>query len=187
MGEAQMHDSRISDGAQPEKYDDTLLPFLALMRRELHANSKKGDRPGWLSMSKDTALLEIYWHTAKLSAAVKNGDDAAIAEHSADVANMAMMLLDVCGGLTATTPDAGNPASAGAPDVETLPCEHCAGNGEIVTDWERYKHPQPGDVGDEAVSECPECDGTGRVAGRTGLGIVMAEDLANDLKAEGAR
>lgn len=84
-----------------EPYDDTLQPFLALMRKELHANSNKGDRPGWLSMSRNTALLEIYWHTAKLSAAVKNGQAAAISEHAADVANMAMMLLDVCGGLPA--------------------------------------------------------------------------------------
>lgn len=82
-----------------EKYDDTLLPFVALMRHELHTNTAKGDRPGWLTMSKDRALLEIYWHTAKLSAAVKNNNVTAIAEHSADVANCAMMLLDICGGL----------------------------------------------------------------------------------------
>ena len=50
-------------------------------------------------MSREVALLEIYWHTAKLSAAVKNNGAALIREHSADVANMAMMLLDVCGGL----------------------------------------------------------------------------------------
>src|SRR3954469_18728963 len=53
-------------GGVPAKYDDTLLPFLALMRRELHANSSKGDRPGWLTMSKEVGLLEIYWHAAKL-------------------------------------------------------------------------------------------------------------------------
>lgn len=82
------------------KYGEVLAPFLALMEAELHANSRKGDRPGWLAMSSDVALLEIYWHTAKLSAAVKNRDAALIREHSADVANMAMMLLDVCGGLT---------------------------------------------------------------------------------------
>lgn len=95
-------DSPIAVPSAPEpsqKYDDTLLPFLALMRRELHANSRKGDRPGWLTMSREVGLLEIYWHTAKLSAAVKNNDAAAISEHCADVANMAMMLLDVCGGL----------------------------------------------------------------------------------------
>lgn len=77
------------------KYDDVLLPFLAMMRRELEANSSKGDRPGWLAMDPNTAMLEVYWHAAKLSAAVKNRDVQAITEHAADVANMAMMVLDV--------------------------------------------------------------------------------------------
>lgn len=40
-------------------------------------------------------------------------------------------------------------------------CARCQGTGEIVTDWERYMHAHPGDVGDEAVSDCPDCDGTG--------------------------
>lgn len=82
-----------------EKYDDVLVPFVSLMRKELHANSRKGDRPGWLAMDANTLLLEVYWHAAKLSAAVKNNDGPAIMEHSADVANMAMMVLDTCGGL----------------------------------------------------------------------------------------
>ena len=34
---------QVTNGAS-EKYDDVLLPFLTLMRRELHANSRKGDR-----------------------------------------------------------------------------------------------------------------------------------------------
>lgn len=84
-------------GAQ--KYDDVLVPFVAAMRKELHANTRKGDRAGWLAMDANTALLEVYWHAAKLSAAVKNNDGPAIQEHSADVANMAMMVLDICGGL----------------------------------------------------------------------------------------
>lgn len=42
-------------------------------------------------------------------------------------------------------------------------CPRCCGNGEIVTDWERYLHAQPGDKGDEAVADCPDCDGTGEV------------------------
>jgi hypothetical protein len=90
------------------KYANVLTPFVAAMEAELHANSAKGDRPGWLTMSREVALLEIYWHAAKLSAAVKNNDKALIQEHSADVANMAMMLLDVCGGLDvqATPPSA---------------------------------------------------------------------------------
>lgn len=40
-------------------------------------------------------------------------------------------------------------------------CERCQGNGEIVTDWERYLHPYDGDIGDEAVAMCPDCCGTG--------------------------
>lgn len=42
-------------------------------------------------------------------------------------------------------------------------CERCQGNGEIVTDWDRYLHSRPGDVGDEAVDECPDCNGQGEV------------------------
>lgn len=42
-------------------------------------------------------------------------------------------------------------------------CERCCGNGEIVTDWERYLHAHDGDVGDEATEDCPDCGGTGKV------------------------
>ena len=94
-----------------EKFDDVLVPFVSLMRKELHANTGKGDRPGWLRMDANTALLEVYWHAAKLSAAVKNNDGPAIMEHSADVANMAMMVLDVCGGLAWVDAAAGVPES----------------------------------------------------------------------------
>lgn len=83
----------------PQKYDDTLLPFVALMRKELHANAGKGDRPGWLSMSADTCLLEIIYHFGKLQKAVKNSDGDRMNEYAADVANMCMMLLDICGAL----------------------------------------------------------------------------------------
>ena len=40
-------------------------------------------------------------------------------------------------------------------------CVRCQGNGELVTDWDRYLHAHPGDVGDEAVADCPDCDGQG--------------------------
>ncbi|MCW1412184.1 hypothetical protein OLZ32_27935 [Rhizobium sp. 1AS11] len=52
-----------------------------------------------------------------------------------------------------------NPAPA------QVSCERCQGNGEIVTDWDRYKHPHKGDVGDEAVTECPDCGGEGVIEG----------------------
>ena len=82
-----------------QKYDDTLLPFVALMRKELHSNEGKGDRPGWLAMSADTCMLEIIYHFGKLQASVKRGDGDGINEYAADVANMCMMLTDICGSL----------------------------------------------------------------------------------------
>ena len=80
-----------------EKYDDVLIPFVAMMRAELHANANKGDRPGWLQMDSKTAILEVFYHMGKLHQAVHRGDAEAIKEYAADVANMCMMLVDVCG------------------------------------------------------------------------------------------
>lgn len=98
------------------KYDDVLIPFMAAMRKELHANSAKGDRPGWLKIDANTALLEVYWHVAKLSTAVKNDNILMIQEYSADVANIAMMVLDICGGLAS---DAALPSAAQPSDKVT--------------------------------------------------------------------
>jgi hypothetical protein len=95
-------DEAMQANALTGKYGEVLRPFLALMERELHANAGKGDRPGWLGMTADEALLEIYYHVAKLQKAMRNDDGPLIAEHAADVANMAMMALDVCGGLAPT-------------------------------------------------------------------------------------
>lgn len=81
------------------KYGDVLAPFVALMEAELHTNAGKGDRSGWLSMTPAVGMLEIYYHTSKLQKAVKDGDIDRIREHAADVANMSMMVLDICGGL----------------------------------------------------------------------------------------
>lgn len=91
----------VADGPLTGRYAEVLAPFLAMMDRELHANSGKGDRPGWLSMDRKTALLEIFYHLAKLQKAAKNDDLAGVREFSADVANMSMMLADICGVLTA--------------------------------------------------------------------------------------
>jgi hypothetical protein len=87
--------------AEQDKFDEVLLPFLTLMRKELHANTGKGDRPGWLQMDASTALLEVYHHLAKLQKAVRNNDGPGILEYAADVANMSMMVLDICGGIDA--------------------------------------------------------------------------------------
>lgn len=56
------------------------------------------------------------------------------------------------------------PAAPQEAEPEGQQCERCQGNGEIVTDWERYRHPHDGDVGDEAVAECPDCNGEGAIA-----------------------
>lgn len=83
-----------------QKYDDALLPFFAMMRNELHANSHKGDREAWLRMTLDQALGEIRHHFDKLIVPVMNHDREAVREHAADVANCAMMLADIAGVLS---------------------------------------------------------------------------------------
>ena len=106
----------VADGPLSGKYGDVLRPFVIQMERELHANAGKGDRPGWLKMSPEVALLEIYYHLAKLQKAVKDNNGPGIQEYAADVANMSMMLLDICGGLALIEYAA--PAASGAhPDA----------------------------------------------------------------------
>lgn len=102
------------------KYDEALKPFAAMMEKELHANAGKGDRPGWLSMSADACLLEIYYHLGKLQKAVKDGNGDGICEYAADVANMTMMLTDICGALNLFArglPVEQPPAVGGEPEV----------------------------------------------------------------------
>jgi len=77
-----------------KKYDEVLIPFLELMRKELHANSSKGDREGWLAMQPWEILLELFYHMGKLQKVVKNNDFAGIREYSSDVANLSMMMTD---------------------------------------------------------------------------------------------
>ena len=43
-------------------------------------------------------------------------------------------------------------------------CQTCQGNGEIVTDWDRYMKGNTDANGDEAVAECPDCNGSGKVS-----------------------
>lgn len=98
-----------------------LATFTANMRRELAANSGKGDRPGWMGDTPRSLLAEIQHHYVKLHAVVVEWDrwaqghearqvpwaridtahdlTALIAEFAADVANMSMMVADRCGAL----------------------------------------------------------------------------------------
>lgn len=77
------------------KYDEVLIPFTTMMEAELHANTGKGDRPGWLTMSPDKAMLEIYYHSAKLQKAMRDDNPELVGEYAADVANGAMMAADL--------------------------------------------------------------------------------------------
>ncbi|MDU9415191.1 hypothetical protein [Pseudomonas sp. zfem005] len=113
---------------EPEKYAEVLLPFLKLMETELHANAGKGDRPGWLAMDRKTALLEIFYHLSKLQKALKVGNNDGIREHAADTANMCMMLVDICGLLTASDPTAAEQQQAGEailPEERTVNIPGC--------------------------------------------------------------
>lgn len=139
----------------PGKYDDVLLPFLKSMEHELHANAGKGDRPGWLQMDRRTALLEIYYHLAKLQKATKDNDAAGIVEYAADVANMSMMLVDVCGLLAAA------PGKEGVMDT-LKPCK-CGYDGALA--GIRHKEGY-------LSLHCPKCNHS--VQAFTGEGLVDA-------------
>lgn len=82
------------------KYNEVLRPFTAAMERELHANSRKGDRPAWLQLSAATLMLELLYHHSKLQVALDAGDGDRIMEYTADIANISMMIADVCGALS---------------------------------------------------------------------------------------
>jgi hypothetical protein len=80
-------------------YKEITSLFQEKMIEQLAANKRKGDRAGWLACDPMQLVLEIYYHTGKLQEAVKDNDAELIKEYSADVANMAMMVLDRTGGL----------------------------------------------------------------------------------------
>lgn len=71
--------------------------FAQLMRRELWANRRKGDRSSWRKVSTWVLWVEVSYHSAKLAIAVKTNDKAKIQELTADTANMLMMLADSAG------------------------------------------------------------------------------------------
>lgn len=91
--------------------------FFSMMIEELAANDEKGNRPGWLTMTPAEAIAEMLYHAGKLSLAVREvGSGKApdprtagftigdVHEFAADVANCALMVLDV------TEPRAPHPA-----------------------------------------------------------------------------
>lgn len=116
------------------RYTSVLRPFAEFMLGELKANSRKGDRPGWLAMTADQHLLELYYHAGKLQTALKAGGETII-EHAADVANIAMFIVDVCGGLGVPPAGLRNGSEPELCQDEGCPqyptdhvCEACDGN-----------------------------------------------------------
>lgn len=58
-------------------------------------------------------------------------------------------------------------------------CQACGGNGEIVTDWDRYLRGHVDAHGEEAVVDCTDCGGTGyENPVFLDTGAVAAENLA---------
>lgn len=81
--------------------------FVTEMVEELAANSHKGNRPGWLTMTPAQAVAELLYHAGKLAVAVRQVQrdpdpriqltEAEVREYAADTANCALMVLDVMG------------------------------------------------------------------------------------------
>lgn len=94
--------------------------------------------------------------------ACETGSDQTRAEASADASDGVELVSRVVDGRTSTaTSERMDETDRRDDHLNFETCERCQGNGEIVTDWDRYKHPHEGDIGDEAVAECPDCGGEG--------------------------
>ena len=80
-------------------YDDVTTKFNEYMKKELEANYLKGDRNGshgWLRVKDNKFWIsELYYHVGKLQSALMNEDVCRIEENCADIANLALMTLDV--------------------------------------------------------------------------------------------
>lgn len=80
-------------------YDEITEEFVKYMKKELELNYLKGDRNGengWLNVRDNKYWIsELYYHVGKLQSAIINGEANRIKENCADIANIAMMTLDV--------------------------------------------------------------------------------------------
>jgi hypothetical protein len=71
----------------------------ARMEAELKANEHKGDwRDRW--SDRDRIFFELAWHQSKLMMAVHASDREKIAEHTADMCNLYLMLVMMSGVFT---------------------------------------------------------------------------------------
>lgn len=85
-----------------EMYEAITMKFREFMIKELKSNWTKGDRignihsdgEGWLNCDNKFWLNELYYHVGKLQAATAENNLELIKEYTADVANLALMMLD---------------------------------------------------------------------------------------------
>jgi hypothetical protein len=69
------------------------------MEYKLSLNRHKGDREGWSGDSPELLLARLKEEVTELLGAIHSGTDQQVLEEAADVANFAMMIADVSGGL----------------------------------------------------------------------------------------
>jgi NTP pyrophosphatase (non-canonical NTP hydrolase) len=76
--------------------------FADEMEAKLAQNRHKGDREGWINDSRTALIARLNEEVRELMRACQNAgttQDAAVISEAADVANFAMMIADVAGGL----------------------------------------------------------------------------------------
>lgn len=79
-----------------------VLAFARLMEAKLAKNRHKGDRSGWIKNEPDRLAERLLEELEELETEIGNGMNyvpSRVASEAADVANFAMMIADVCGGL----------------------------------------------------------------------------------------
>ena len=81
---------------QIENFEITNLEKLLItsMRNEIDANNKKGDFFSW-KPSHDELFIELEHHVEKLRLATSFGNESAMAEHYADIANYSLKFIQI--------------------------------------------------------------------------------------------
>jgi NTP pyrophosphatase (non-canonical NTP hydrolase) len=106
---------RAAGGAvhKEDEMRDEVKAFAEIMERELKANDRK---PGWKHDDPTALLVRLREEADELEMALTPPVERAaqIAKEAADVANFAMMIADVCGGLIPNAPTQGREDGGGA-------------------------------------------------------------------------
>lgn len=167
----------------------------------------RGEEGGYMPTEDERALLTdaIHGVISELSLATREEGGAVLQAFADEVARIAItddtsgddafnalnVVVDYARELSKARPDPDdtsgdlhgrlfrNPALATREEApaETTDCKTCAGNGEIVTDWDEYLSPPKGAPADHATADCPDCDGIGKVEALAEAGEI---DLYDD-------